>query len=75
MGLFLLVRARLLPSYRILYSNNQICEMVNLCIYCCSVAGSGIVLESSSYEIQKRVGVDSLKQSIGNNGFCVAKTK
>lgn len=30
---FMLMRARLLPSYRILHSNNQICEIANLCIF------------------------------------------
>lgn len=34
-SMFMLMRARLLPSCRILHSNNQICEIVNLCIYYC----------------------------------------
>lgn len=35
MFMLILMRARLLPSCRILHSNNQICEIVNLCIYYC----------------------------------------
>lgn len=39
--MFMVVRACLLPSYRILHSNNQICEMLNLCTYYCRLPVAG----------------------------------